>query len=104
MSNKVKLQGVWVEVEEGERNWLHFEGMKGDARVSSQSRDYVNIFGMDFHVTAIEVTGGDLQEAADPRDQRELDALHLAGGSDSGYEELWIHGHPYVVFLTPFDR
>lgn len=64
----------------------------------------VTIHGLTFHMLAIQTTGESLQVAKHPENQRELDALHTAGGSCAGYQEIEVDGHPAVVFLVPHDR
>lgn len=70
----------------------------------SPNRDGIRLFGNFFHMIAIATTAEDEQVAAHPENQDDLAALHTAGGTDSGYSEIEVDGHPAVVFLVPYDR
>ena len=94
---KMNAEGFWEEVAPG---WLLFQG---DAIIMEFDIDGTR-WSQDFHMMAIETTGKDLQEAAHPENDRELEALHAGGGTDAGYEEIEINGKPHVVFLVPYDR
>ena len=89
--NKLSLRGQWEECQAG---YYLFKTPESG----------IVILGIPFHMLAIQTKGEDEQVALHPENQTELDALHTAGGTDSGFSEIEIDGHPAVVFLVPFDR
>ena len=77
MNNELLPKGWWEPygAEEDPESWLYFQTRGGS---------FITIFGMDFHMMAIAVTDGEIQDAVSKADQHNLEALHEAGGSDSG--------------------
>ena len=94
MQNNFKPVGAWEICEDGYYIWTGPAGMG----------DTITLFGQCFHCLAIQTKGETEQVALHPGNQRELDALHTAGGTSAGYCEIEIDGEPAVVFLVPYDR
>lgn len=86
---EVSAHGRWEEQVPG---WLLWQG------------DPIVLFGVPFHMMAIETTGEDLQRAAYSEHDEDLEKIQAGCGSSAGYEEIDIFGRPHVVFLVPYDR